>query len=92
MATALSQSDSEPGPADTTRITLRGVVLGVLSIAGMSLYITHFGGALIKSYLPVAIMVPFLMWVVGNCCITRFRISFELSLSYEAAQGILGIR
>ncbi len=64
---AIVRSDkSETQPDRDPRLTVRGVVLGVLSIAGMSLYITHFGGALIKSYLPVAIMVPFLIWVIVN--------------------------
>ena len=66
MAIASSPS-VEPAVARDEALTIRGVVLGILSIGGMALWITHHGGALIKSYLPVAIMVPFLMWVVGNC-------------------------
>jgi hypothetical protein len=76
---AAAPAHSDPDPADNTRITLRGVTLGLLSIAGMSLYITHFGGGLIKSYLPVSIMVPFLMWVVGNCCVKIVAPSWALN-------------
>ena len=50
MAISISKSPL-PGVASTETITVRGVILGVLSIAGMSLYITHYGSALIKSYL-----------------------------------------
>jgi hypothetical protein len=78
MAISISGSPL-PDVASTGTITVRGVILGVLSIAGMSLYITHYGGALIKSYLPVAIMVPFLMWVVGNCLLKMVMPSLALT-------------
>ena len=95
MAISISESPL-PDVASTETITVRGVILGVLSIAGMSLYITHYGGALIKSYLPVAIMVPFLMWVIGNCilkmvmpslALTRVELLTILSISEHAARS-----
>lgn len=51
------------------KITFRAVGLGILSIAGVSFYVTHYGGGLVKSYLPVAVMIPFLMWVGINLCL-----------------------
>ena len=61
------------------RVTARSVLLGMLSIGGMAFYITHYGGALIKSYLPVAVLVPFLIWVLANTALKRLFPSLALS-------------
>ena len=48
------------------RVTVRAVALGVLTIAATAFYMTYFGGNLVKSYLPVAVLLPFVVWVGIN--------------------------
>jgi hypothetical protein len=47
-------------------VTFRSLILGVVTIAAMVLYITYYGRNLMKTYLPVAVMLPFVAWVVLN--------------------------
>ncbi len=55
-----------PGAQASEQVTGRSLVLGVLTIAGMVLYVTYFGRSLSKTYLPVAAMLPFAAWVGAN--------------------------
>jgi hypothetical protein len=47
-------------------ITLRAVLLGVVTMAVSTIYMDYHAGNLVKSYLPVAVLIPFLGWVVLN--------------------------
>ena len=47
-------------------ITLRAVMLGILTIALMTIYITHFAWNMIKNYMPVSALIPFVAWVGIN--------------------------
>ena len=47
-------------------ITVRAVMLGILTIALMTIYITHFAWNMIKNYMPVSALIPFVAWVGIN--------------------------
>jgi hypothetical protein len=51
------------------RVTRRSVTLGVLTIVVTAVYITHYGGNLIKGYVPVAALLPFVAWVGINAAL-----------------------
>ena len=48
------------------RVTVRAVVLGVVTIVGMALYMSYFGRNLVKNYMPVAVALPFVAWLGIN--------------------------
>ena len=48
------------------RVTVRAVVLGVVTIVGMALYMSYFGRNLVKNYMPVAVALPFVAWLAIN--------------------------
>ncbi len=57
----------EPHPDVQDRgITVRAVMLGLLTIALMTIYITHFAWNMIKNYMPVSALIPFVAWVGIN--------------------------
>ncbi|MCZ6632064.1 MAG: hypothetical protein O7G87_01550 [bacterium] len=63
------QADRLADPrADEARsgVTVRAVILGVLTIGAMTVYITHFGWNLIKNYMPISALVPLVAWVGIN--------------------------
>ena len=63
------QSDISPEPHPDVQdrgITLRALLLGVLTIALMTIYITHFAWNMIKNYMPVSALIPFVAWVGIN--------------------------
>ncbi len=47
-------------------ITVRAVMLGILTIALMTIYITHFAWNMIKNYMPVSALIPFVAWIGIN--------------------------
>ena len=47
-------------------VTLRAVILGLLTIALMTIYITHFAWNMIKNYMPISALIPFIAWVGIN--------------------------
>ena len=47
-------------------VTLRAVILGILTIAVMTIYITHFAWNMIKNYMPISALIPFVAWVGIN--------------------------
>ncbi|MBS11028.1 MAG: hypothetical protein CME19_05420 [Gemmatimonadetes bacterium] len=55
-----------PESSGREAITIRSIVLGILTIAGMTFYITHFGWNLIKNYMPVSALIPFVVWLGIN--------------------------
>ena len=67
MATAES---IDPYPATQSReaqfVTLRAVLLGLVTMVISTLYMDNFARNLVKSYLPVAVLIPFVGWVVLN--------------------------
>ena len=52
--------------AQDSGITVRAVMLGILTIALMTIYITHFAWNMIKNYMPVSALIPFVAWVGIN--------------------------
>jgi hypothetical protein len=65
LAIATTQPDSPFEPAHNP-VTVRAVLLGLVTITVSTLYMDHHAGNLVKSYLPVAVLIPFLGWVVLN--------------------------
>ena len=59
--TSEEQSVDRPNP-----VTVRAVVLGVVTIVGMALYMSYFGRNLVKNYMPVAVALPFVTWLGIN--------------------------
>ncbi|MDP6041250.1 MAG: hypothetical protein QGG64_22065, partial [Candidatus Latescibacteria bacterium] len=55
-------SSEQPGE----QVTLRAMGLGVLTILVNTWYMTYFAGNLVKSYFPVAVLIPFVVWIVIN--------------------------
>ena len=60
-------------PAAREGVTGRALILGVITIAVMTFYITHFGWNLIKNYMPVSALIPFVVWIGIN---TVLRLTF----------------
>lgn len=58
------QPQVQPDPREG--VTVRALVLGVLTIVAMTFYITHFGWNLIKNYMPVSALIPFVGWIGIN--------------------------
>jgi len=48
------------------RVTFRAIVWGVVTLLGMSIYLTYWGRNLVKTYMPVASMLPLVGWVCIN--------------------------
>jgi hypothetical protein len=69
---------SEAAPSGD-RVTVRSLILGLLTIAAMTFYITHFGWNLIKNYMPVSALIPFVGWVGLNAFLRLFVPRFALS-------------
>jgi hypothetical protein len=61
------------------RITFRAIVIGVLTIALTAWYMSYFARNLVKSYMPVSALVPFVMWVAINIGLKRVAPRFALS-------------
>ena len=79
------QTQSSP---ETSPVTLRAVILGLITIVVSTLYMDHFAGNLVKSYLPVAVLIPFLAWVVLN---TLLRLTIpRAALSHSEILTLLG--
>lgn len=66
LASTLIDHASQNQPAQREGVTVRALVLGVFTIAGMTFYITHFGWNLIKNYMPVSALIPFVVWIGFN--------------------------
>ncbi len=73
-----SEIQSETAPAPDT-ITFRSILLGLVTIAVATWYMSYFAGNLVKSYLPVAALIPFVMWVGINVGLIHFAPRFALS-------------
>ena len=55
-----------PVPKQERGITLRCVLLGLATILLGTVYMDHHAGNLVKSYLPVSVLIPFTGWIVIN--------------------------
>ena len=73
-----SEIQAETSPAPDT-ITFRSILLGLVTIAVATWYMSYFAGNLVKSYLPVAALIPFVMWVGINVGLIHFAPRFALS-------------
>lgn len=81
--------DHQPDPAATERITLRSVILGLLTIFVATVYMDHYAGNLVKTYFPVAVLIPFVVWILLN---TLIRITVpSAALSRTELITILGM-
>ncbi len=60
-------------------ISVRAVILGLLTIFVSTVYMDHFASNLVKSYFPVAVLIPFLAWVSFNTLIRITVPRFALS-------------
>ena len=54
-------------------------MLGLVTIAVATWYMSYFAGNLVKSYLPVAALIPFVMWVGINVGLIHFAPRYALS-------------
>ncbi|MYD59835.1 MAG: hypothetical protein F4W91_02225 [Gemmatimonadetes bacterium] len=66
MATQTDISRETHPDAQDRGITVRAIMLGILTIALMTIYITHFAWNMIKNYMPVSALIPFVAWVGIN--------------------------
>ena len=79
--------DVDPAPGE--RVTFRAVVLGVITIVLTAVYLSYHGSNFIKSYLPVGVLLPFMVWVALN---TALKIVFpRVALSRTEVLTILGM-
>ena len=61
------------------RVTGRALVIGVLTIVGMALFMSYFGRNLVKNYMPVAVALPFVVWLGINTVLKLFARGWALS-------------
>jgi hypothetical protein len=61
------------------RITLRCVILGLVTMFLATVYMDHHAGNLVKTYFPVAVLIPFIGWIVLNTVIRLTIPQFALS-------------
>ena len=78
MSIISTQPDSLVEPARNP-ITLRAVLLGIVTVLISTIYMDYHAGNLVKSYLPVAVVIPFLGWVLLNSFLKVFfpRVALE---------------
>jgi len=77
---ALAEIDSPPQPDPAPeRITIRSVLLGLITVIASTLYMDHHAGNLVKAYLPVSVLIPFLSWIVLNTALRLFVSRFALN-------------
>ena len=72
--TALSDSGAVP---QRSRITLRSVFFGVITIIALHLYTNYAGlvlgsNSLVKSQYPMAMLLPFVIWLFSNIALKAF--------------------
>ena len=63
---ALARDQAEPGPeveVSGEGVTPRAIVLGVVTIVATAFYATYMGRNLVKSNLPVTVMIPLVTWI-----------------------------
>ena len=53
-------------PQVREKVTGRALLLGVCTVVFSTWYMTYYAGNLVKSFFPVAVLIPFVMWVVAN--------------------------
>ena len=65
----LAANQATPGAnieASRDRVTVRAVILGLVTILWVGFYITYYGRSMAKSYMPVGVLIPFIGWVGIN--------------------------
>ena len=72
--------NSESDPA-SQGVTLRAFVLALITIAGMCVFATYYGGNLMKSFLPVTALLPLVVWIGINTTLKLAAPRFALSRS-----------
>ena len=68
---AQTETQTKSLPEQKRQITLRAVVLGTLTAAGLNIYSDYAGmilgsASLVKSQLPIAMLMPFVAWIGVN--------------------------
>ena len=61
------------------QVTGRALVIGVVTIVAMALYMSYFGRNLVKNYMPVAVVLPFVAWLGVNAALKLFVRRWALS-------------
>ena len=79
IATNEKQVVEERAGALRERVTGRALVIGVLTIVGMALFMSYFGRNLVKNYMPVAVALPFVVWLGINTVLKLFARRWALS-------------
>lgn len=78
MAFAEQTPENAPDPVNEN-ITARAMILGIFTILLTTWYYTYYAGNLVKSYFPVAVLIPFVGWVFVNAFLRGFIPRFALS-------------
>jgi hypothetical protein len=68
-----------PGAKPLQNVTGRAIILGLLTLAVNTWYMTYFAGNLVKSFFPVAVLIPFVAWVVVNSALKAVMPRFALT-------------
>ncbi|MDA0711926.1 MAG: hypothetical protein O3B73_17140, partial [bacterium] len=77
---ALIDGELQPVPVGLRQnVTVRAMVLGVLTLVFSTWYMTYYAGNLVKSFFPVAVLIPFVSWVVINSGMKAFAPRFALT-------------
>ncbi|HAA76284.1 TPA: hypothetical protein DCE37_14305 [Candidatus Latescibacteria bacterium] len=90
LAKAESYNNPDPSPAAKREtVTVRSIILGLLTIFVSTVYMDHYAGNLVKTYFPVAVLIPFVAWILLN---TGIRLTVpRLALSRTELIVILGM-
>jgi hypothetical protein len=89
VALATSVANPQTESQQPGKISLRAVLLGLLTIFVSTVYMDHHASNLVKAYLPVAVLIPFVAWIVLN---TLIRITFpRFALDRVELLTILGM-
>ena len=89
MALATPDFNSQPDSQSQKVITLRAVLLGIVTMLISTVYMDYHAGNLVKSYLPVAVVIPFLGWVLLNAFLKIF--APRLALEHNEILTIFGM-
>lgn len=92
----VSERESNPLPVEQPReqVTLRAVLLGLVTILWVGFYITYYGRSMAKSYMPVGVLIPFIGWLginlVLKCTVPRIALSRTELLTIFSMMWIVG--
>jgi len=78
-----TEQHTEPKP-QPPRITARSIILGIITVIALNMYTDHAGlvagsSSLVKSQYPMAMLLPFVLWLFLNTALKAFTPKFALS-------------